>query len=84
MLNRKQKKSILNKPNSKLSKQLNIKGFVNELLGLLPYEKKIYENLVLGKDKKALRIASKRLGNIKRSRKKRDSLNFFLRKKKSN
>mmetsp|Transcript_26601 Transcript_26601/g.51849 ORF Transcript_26601/g.51849 Transcript_26601/m.51849 type:complete len:86 (-) Transcript_26601:760-1017(-) len=60
-----------------------VKKFVKNMIGLSPLEKKIYENLILGKDKKALKIAKKKLGDIKRSKKKRDSINYFLRTKSS-
>jgi hypothetical protein len=63
------------------SKRPEIKKFIREFLGFLPYEKKIYEYLSIGKDKKALRVAKKKLGNTKRAKKKRDSVNFLQRKK---
>mmetsp|Transcript_45245 Transcript_45245/g.110170 ORF Transcript_45245/g.110170 Transcript_45245/m.110170 type:complete len:80 (-) Transcript_45245:304-543(-) len=77
MIHKKQKSLKLNQKDSKFFGQLYIKKFIKDITGLLPYEKKIYENLMLGKDKKALRIGTKKLGNIKRSKKKKGFDKFF-------
>ena len=83
MLSKNQKKHVENKTSGSIFKQGSVKKLIKEFLGLSPLEKKIYENLVLGKDKKALKIAKKKLGDIRRSRTKRDTVNYFLRTKQS-
>mmetsp|Transcript_28366 Transcript_28366/g.67269 ORF Transcript_28366/g.67269 Transcript_28366/m.67269 type:complete len:85 (+) Transcript_28366:31-285(+) len=66
-----------------ISARNKIKQLVREVAGLSPYEKHIEALLKVGRDKKALKLAKKRLGNIKRAKKKREILNHFLRTKKS-
>ncbi len=70
--------------NSITLKHCDVKNFIREFLGFSPYEKKIFEYISVGKDKKALKIAKKKLGNINRSKKKRDLINLFQRKKSAN
>jgi large subunit ribosomal protein L36e len=53
----------------------NIKGLLKEISGFLPYEKSILNLLKIGKEKKAIKFAKKRLGNIKRAKNKVDLLN---------
>ncbi|ABW98266.1 rpl36 (nucleomorph) [Hemiselmis andersenii] len=54
-----------------------VKKFIKNMVGLSPLEKKIYENLNLGKDKKALKTAKKKIGDIKRAKKKEIRLIIF-------
>lgn len=79
MLFKNQFKMKKNKISSPFTRQGSIKKIMREFLGLSPLEKKICENLTQGRDKKALKIAKKKLGEIKRARQKRESLNYFLR-----
>ena len=53
----------------------NIKGLIKDISGILPYEKSILNFLKIGKEKKAIKFAKKRLGNIKRAKNKIDFLN---------
>jgi hypothetical protein len=53
----------------------NIKSLIKDISGILPYEKSILNFLKIGKEKKAIKFAKKRLGNIKRAKNKVDFLN---------
>jgi len=53
----------------------NGKGLIKEISGVLPYEKTILNFLKIGKEKKAIKFAKKRLGNIKRAKNKIEFLN---------
>ena len=67
---------ILKTPYIRIKKQL-----ISDLCGFAPYEKKIIELLKLGFEKKALKLGKKKLGNILRSKKKKEILAIYLRKK---
>jgi large subunit ribosomal protein L36e len=71
------KSNILKKSN--ISLRIKIKSFVQELKGMAPYEKSIINFLKLGKEKKAIKFAKKRLGNIQRAKMKIESLNNLTR-----
>jgi large subunit ribosomal protein L36e len=71
------KSNILKKSN--ISLRIKIKSFVQELNGMAPYEKSIINFLKLGKEKKAIKFAKKRLGNIQRAKMKIESLNNLTR-----
>jgi hypothetical protein len=43
-----------------------IREIVNEVMGFAPYEKRVMEVLKLGKEKRAQRLAKKRLGTHQR------------------
>jgi len=64
---------------SNISLRIKIKSFVQELNGMAPYEKSIINFLKLGKEKKAIKFAKKRLGNIQRAKMKIESLNNLTR-----
>jgi large subunit ribosomal protein L36e len=53
---------------------------IREVTGLAPYEKRITELLRIGKDKRALKLAKRRLGTYGRGKKKREELANHLRK----
>jgi len=74
---RNKKFNILKKSN--ISLRIKIKSFVQELNGMAPYEKSIINFLKLGKEKKAIKFAKKRLGNIQRAKMKIESLNNLTR-----
>ena len=78
--NFKKKREALGKI-TKLSFKKLTKQIIQGICGFNPYEKKIIELLKLGKDKKALKLGKKSLGNIFRSKKKKESLSAYLRKK---
>lgn len=56
---------------------------VKEVAGFSPYERRIIELLRIGKDKRALKFAKKRLGTHLRAKRKREELTEALRTKRS-
>ena len=51
-----------------------VRDLVREVVGFAPYEKRIVELLKNSKDKKAKKLAKKRLGTLKRAKRKIDDL----------
>ncbi|CAN6802739.1 unnamed protein product [Brassica oleracea] len=51
-----------------------------EVAGFAPYEKRITELLKVGKDKRALKVAKRKLGTHKRAKRKREEMSSVLRK----
>ena len=65
----------------KTSKRVQfVKGLIREVAGFAPYEKRITELLKVGKDKRALKVAKRKLGTHKRAKKKREEMANVLRK----
>lgn len=58
------------------------RAVMTEVAGFSPYERRIIELLRIGKDKRALKFAKKRLGTHLRAKRKRDQLTEALRVKK--
>ena len=56
-----------------------IKNFVQDINGLTLLEKNIINFMKIGRDKKAIKFAKKRLGSMKRAKKKVDFLNNISR-----
>ncbi|CAF2058537.1 unnamed protein product, partial [Brassica napus] len=54
-----------------------------EVAGFAPYEKRITELLKVGKDKRALKVAKRKLGTHKRAKRKREEMSSVLRKMRS-
>jgi len=52
---------------------------IKEVVGLAPYEKRVAEFLKNGLDKRALRLASRRLGSHQRGKKKREAIAKYIR-----
>ncbi|KAK6920123.1 Ribosomal protein L36e [Dillenia turbinata] len=65
----------------KTSKRVHfVKSLIREVAGFAPYEKRITELLKVGKDKRALKVAKRKLGTHKRAKKKREEMSSVLRK----
>lgn len=68
----------------KTSKRVNfVRGLIREVAGFAPYEKRITELLKVGKDKRALKVAKRKLGTHKRAKRKREDMANVLRKMRS-
>jgi len=57
-----------------------IRNLIKEVAGQAPYEKRITELLKVGKDKRALKVAKRKLGTHKRAKRKREEMSSVLRK----
>ncbi|CAA2981612.1 60S ribosomal L36-2-like [Olea europaea subsp. europaea] len=65
----------------KTSKRVHfVRSLIREVAGFAPYEKRITELLKVGKDKRALKVAKRKLGTHKRAKKKREEMSSVLRK----
>jgi large subunit ribosomal protein L36e len=65
----------------KSTKRVNfVRSLIREVAGFAPYEKRITELLKVGKDKRALKVAKRKLGTHKRAKKKREEMSSVLRK----
>ncbi|KAM0918822.1 hypothetical protein ACQ4PT_008570 [Festuca glaucescens] len=60
-----------------------VRNLIREVAGFAPYEKRITELLKVGKDKRALKVAKRKLGTHKRAKKKREEMSGVLRKMRS-
>nr|AAP80812.1 putative 60S ribosomal protein L36 [Griffithsia japonica] len=58
-----------------------VRSVINEVCGFAPYEKRVIELLRIGKDKRALKFAKKRLGTHLRAKRKREQMAEALRSK---
>jgi len=65
--------------NETISLRQKIKSLIQDLNGISPYEKNIINYLKIGKEKKAIKFAKKRLGNIRRAKIKIEYLNNLTR-----
>ena len=69
----------------KISKRVQfVRSLIREVAGFAPYEKRITELLKVGKDKRALKVAKRKLGTHKRAKKKREEMSNVLRKMRYN
>lgn len=60
-----------------------VRSLIREVAGFAPYERRITELLKVGKDKRALKLAKRKLGTHKRAKKKREEMSNVLRKMRS-
>uniref|UniRef100_A0A7N0V619 60S ribosomal protein L36 n=1 Tax=Kalanchoe fedtschenkoi TaxID=63787 RepID=A0A7N0V619_KALFE len=81
------KKDLNSRPSDrkgKTSKRVHfVRGLIREVAGFAPYEKRITELLKVGKDKRALKVAKRKLGTHKRAKRKREEMAGVLRKMRS-
>ncbi|KAG2257636.1 hypothetical protein Bca52824_076930 [Brassica carinata] len=56
---------------------------MREIAGFAPYEKRSTELLKVGKDKRALKVAKRKLGTPKRAKRKREEMSRVLCKRRS-
>ncbi|KAG6579388.1 60S ribosomal protein L36-2, partial [Cucurbita argyrosperma subsp. sororia] len=78
------KKELAPRPSDRKGKAskrvLFVRSLIREVAGFAPYEKRITELLKVGKDKRALKVAKRKLGTHKRAKKKREEMSNVLRK----
>ena len=78
------KRDIAKRPSStkgKLGKRTSlVRKLIREVAGFAPYEKRITELLKVGKDKRALKVAKRKLGTHLRAKRKREEMTTVLRK----
>ncbi|GJR02197.1 60S ribosomal protein L36-2-like protein [Tanacetum coccineum] len=81
------KKELAPRPSDrkgKTSKRVHfVRSLIREVAGFAPYERRITELLKVGKDKRALKLAKRKLGTHKRAKKKREEMSSVLRKMRS-
>ncbi|GKD32590.1 60S ribosomal protein L36-2-like protein [Tanacetum coccineum] len=64
----------------KTSKRVySVRSLIREVAGFSPYERRITKLLKVGKDKRALKLAKRKLGTHKRVKKKRKEMSIVLR-----
>ncbi|XP_039031174.1 60S ribosomal protein L36-2-like [Hibiscus syriacus] len=69
------------KGESKTSKRVHfVRNLIGEVVSFAPYEKRTIELLKVRKDKRALKVAKRKLATQKRAKKKREEMSGVLRK----
>ena len=56
-----------------------VKAIVSDVVGLTPLDRRLVEMLRVGKEKRALKLAKKRLGNITYAKKRRARMEDYIR-----
>ncbi|RAL46407.1 unnamed protein product [Cuscuta campestris] len=78
------KKELAPRPSDrkgKTSKRVHfVRNLIREVAGFAPYEKRISELLKVGKEKRALKVAKRKLGTHRRAKRKREEMSSVLRK----
>ncbi|CAN1282547.1 60S ribosomal protein L36-2 [Linum perenne] len=74
------KRELPPRPSDRKGRVHLVRNLIREVAGFAPYEKRITELLKVGKDKRALKLAKRKLGTHKRAKKKREELTTALRK----
>ncbi|KMZ62771.1 60S ribosomal protein L36 [Zostera marina] len=81
------KKELAPRPSNRIGKTCKrvhmVRSLIREVAGFAPYERRITELLKVGKDKRALKLAKRKLGTHKRAKKKREEMSNVLRKMRS-
>ncbi|XP_022757332.1 60S ribosomal protein L36-3-like isoform X2 [Durio zibethinus] len=78
------KKEWAPRPSNRKGERVHfVRSLIREVAGFGPYEKRITELLKVGKDKRALKAAKRKLGTHKRAKKKREEMSSVLRKVRS-
>lgn len=77
------KKSKPGRKGNENARAVLVNKVISEVCGFAPYEKRIIELLRIGKDKRALKFAKKRLGTHLRAKKKREEMSEALRSKRN-
>merc|ERR1712157_2946 len=81
IVTKKQKKATPASRKGRLATRVSlVREIVKEVAGMAPYEKRIAELLRIGKDKRALKYAKKKLGTHVRGKRKREEIADVLRK----
>merc|ERR1712224_487163 len=74
----------LNRPSRRkgyLSKRVKmVRSVIREVTGLAPYERRIVELLKTGRERRALKLAKRRIGSYTRGKKKKEELAGLFRK----
>lgn len=55
-----------------------VRSLIREVAGFMPYERRIMELLKNSRDKRAKKLAKRRLGTMRRAKRKVDELNGIL------
>ena len=55
-----------------------MRGVIREVVGFAPYERRVMELLKNSKDKRARKLAKRRLGTLRRAKRKVEELNAIL------
>ncbi|EFN58146.1 hypothetical protein CHLNCDRAFT_141923 [Chlorella variabilis] len=72
---------VTKKEKARQSKRVKlVRDIVREVAGQAPYEKRLMELLKVGRDKRALKVAKRKLGTHKRGKAKREEMSALLRK----
>ncbi|EPY29899.1 large subunit ribosomal protein L36e [Strigomonas culicis] len=71
-------KDRLKAPHKKLRA---VKAVIADVVGFSPFEKRVQEMLRVGKEKRALKLCKKRLGDFQAAKKRRSKMEESLRKK---
>ncbi|KAK6095289.1 ribosomal protein L36 [Batrachochytrium dendrobatidis] len=72
------RKQLAPKPVNKKGRTKFVRDLVREVVGFSPYEKRVMELLKNSKDKRARKVAKKRLGTLRRAKRKVEELSNVI------